>query len=433
MNILMLAHFAGSPRHGMVFGHYYLAREWVRRGHTVTIVASSFVHTRHQQPELKGLVTTETIDGIRYIWLRNFRYAPLSRLGRVANILGFTAMTWLAKSAYGRCDAVVCSSHHPLPIYTAAYIARRDRARLVFEVRDLWPLTLIELGSASPRHPLIALMQKAEDYAYARADAVVSVLPQSKDYMMSRGMAGEKFIYIPNGVPGERKDEGTPPPRLPFVHRKVLSELKAQGRRLIGYTGRIGLAQVLDAAVLSLRRVKDPRWALVVLGMGPHRDRLRQIAAEAGVADRLFVLEPVPQPQVAEFLGSMDIAYLGLQDKPLFRYGVSPTKLNDYLLAERLVIAAINARVEAIEYSGAGVVCAPEEHAIAAAIDRLGSLPDAERAAMGRRGRAWLIEHRSYEALAGRFMEVLSAREAPAAPTVAPAKATADNAVTKQA
>ena len=404
MKVLIIAHFAGSPTHGMVFGHYFLAREWVRRGHDVTIVAASFAHTRYRQPDVTGLLTEQSLDGIRYIWVRVPHYTPESRFWRVANILCFTAMARLIQGRYGRPDAVVCSSHHPFPIFTASRIARRNGAKLVFEVRDLWPLTLMELGGATLRNPFIAAMQRAEDFAYRESDAVVSVLPYACDYMVAHGMSQEKFVYIPNGI-----DETPPAPApLPEEHQRVLAGLKAGGGRLIGYAGRVGLANALDAGVLSLAHSADRRWRFVVLGDGPYAASLRQRVDEAGLGDRFALLSPVAKDQVASFLAEIDVAYLGLQDQPLFRFGVSPTKLNDYMLAGKPVLCAIGARVDAMEESQAGVVCRPEDsREIAAALDQLGALEPGALAALGRRGRDWILANRGYERLGARFLDVL--------------------------
>ena len=75
----------------MVYGHYYLAREWVRMGHRVTIVAAGWVHMRHRQPECSGRLTEQWIDGIRYIWLKVPDYAAGGRFGRVINLMSFAA------------------------------------------------------------------------------------------------------------------------------------------------------------------------------------------------------------------------------------------------------------------------------------------------------------------------------------------------------
>jgi hypothetical protein len=75
MRLLLVNHYAGSPRHGMEFRPYYLAREWVRAGHEVTIVAASYSHVRAVQPEVAGEPREELIDGIRYRWLPTPHYA----------------------------------------------------------------------------------------------------------------------------------------------------------------------------------------------------------------------------------------------------------------------------------------------------------------------------------------------------------------------
>ena len=88
MRLLLVNHYAGSPRHGMEFRPYYLAREWVRAGHEVTIVAASHSHVRAVQPEMDGQPREELIDGIRYRWLPVPTYHG-NGVGRLRNILSF--------------------------------------------------------------------------------------------------------------------------------------------------------------------------------------------------------------------------------------------------------------------------------------------------------------------------------------------------------
>jgi len=189
MNIVFLAHFAGSPNHGMVLGHYYLAREWVKMGHDVTIIAASFAHTRFRQPEVaKRKICEEYIDGIRYVWIPCPVYDASSRFGRVRNIMSFVFKTWFFRLPLKKIDLVIASSHHPFAIFPARKIAQTWKTKLVFEVRDLWPLTLIEIGGVNRTHPFIRAMQWAEDFAYRQADYVVSVLSNAKEYMTQHGM-----------------------------------------------------------------------------------------------------------------------------------------------------------------------------------------------------------------------------------------------------
>ena len=102
MNILYLNHYAGSPALGMEYRPYYLAREWVRAGHAVTMVAASFSHVRARQPQRDGapLVApmSESVDGIIYRWFPTPAYQG-NGLGRVKNIWAFLRQVWAATRA----------------------------------------------------------------------------------------------------------------------------------------------------------------------------------------------------------------------------------------------------------------------------------------------------------------------------------------------
>ncbi|MEF8730765.1 MAG: glycosyltransferase family 4 protein [Candidatus Accumulibacter meliphilus] len=405
LHLVFVAHFAGSPSHGMVYGHYFLAREWVKLGHRVTIVAAGRAHTRFRQPELSGRVTEEMIDGIRYLWVRTPDYAAASRMGRVFNLLSFVGQLLTVRLPVGEVDLVICSSHCPFAIHPARSLARRTGARLIFEVRDLWPLTLVELGNVRPSHPLIRAMQWSEDYAYRHAEKVVSVLAAARDYMVSRGMRADKFHFVPNGVDMSEEMGANP---LPSSHSEVLEELRRSGRFLIGYAGRVGVANALHSLIDALARCGDDSVHVVILGDGAYVADLRERTQALGVAGRVTFLASVVKGQVNDFLTYMDTAYIGLQGQPLFRFGVSPTKLNDYMLAARPILYAIDAPGDVVAESGAGVSCKAEDaDSIADGIRQLVAAGPEGRKAMGERGHEWIKFNRSYSVLAARFLEAV--------------------------
>lgn len=403
MKIVFVAHFAGSPRLGMVYGHYHLAKEWVRLGHTVTIVAASFSHIRQVQPRVHRRVTEENIDGIRYIWAKTPTYSPASKVGRVISICSFTVQCSFVLRTIEHADLVICSSHHPFAIHPARMLAKKSGARLVFEVRDLWPLTLIELGGASPRHPFIRLMQWSEDYAYRVADKVVSVLPRAADYMHGHGMVLDKFLYIPNGIElsaAESHEE------LPDAHKQKLLELKASGQLLVGYAGKVGLSNVLGPFLEAISKCEDDSIHAIILGDGEFLPELQEQVKRLQLESQVTFLEAVSRRQVADFLKHLDVAYVGYQRQPLYRFGVSPTKVNDYMLAALPIIYAVDAPCNVVAESGAGVTCMPENNlAIRDAILELRDMGSDARQAMGNRGKKWLVENRDYAVLAKRFLD----------------------------
>lgn len=407
MNILLINHYAGSPRHGMEYRPYYLAREWVREGHRVTIIAASFSHLRANNPVLNGVVTEESIDGIRYIWLKTPAYQG-NGIGRIFNMLQFVIRlrTYIKTlMAHERIDAVIASSTYPLDIYPARLIQKEQKARLIFEVHDLWPLSPMELGNIPAWHPYIMVMQKAENDAYRYCDHVVSILPCAETHMRNHGLKPNKFTAIPNGISvdeWQKYDDD-----LPDEHKKLLLKLKNNKKIIVGYAGAHGIANSLDTLLEAVILFKETDLYFVLVGQGQEKERLRKYAEEHNLVNITF-LPPVIKPQIPALLQFFDICYIGLQREPLFRFGVSPNKLMDYMMAAKPIIYAIEAGNDPVKEAGCGISVPPEDpQAIADAIRTLASMSVAEREAMGQRGKEYVMKHHDYKILAKQFLKVL--------------------------
>jgi glycosyltransferase involved in cell wall biosynthesis len=407
MNILLIDHYAGSDRHGMEYRPFYLAREWIRLGHQVTIAAASVSHLRIQAPRIEGEVTEEEIDGIRYVWLRTPEYSG-NGMGRVRNILAFLTQLMRHRARFVqdyRPDVVIASSTYPLDTLPGCYFARKSGAKFVFEVHDLWPLSLVELAGMSRWHPFIMLLQWVEDFAYRKSDHVISMLPKADSYMKKHGMAAHKFAYLPNGL-HLAEWEGEPLP-LPPEHRETLAGLKAEGRFLVGYAGAHGLANALPTLVEAAQLMQSQPAAFVLVGQGPDKNRLQGQVREAGLTNVTF-LPPVPKRLIPSLLAAMDALYIGWIRNPIYRFGISPNKLIDYMMAGNPVIHAVEAGNDIVAESRCGLSIPPEDpSAIARAIAQLMELPRTEREAMGRRGREYVLAEHDYQVLAQRFLAII--------------------------
>jgi glycosyltransferase involved in cell wall biosynthesis len=389
----------------MEFRTYYMAREWVRLGHKVTIVASARSHIRAKAPQLNGQDRMdEVIDGIHYTW---FATPPYDGNGarRVVNMAAFVWRLFRESKALVRAtqpDVVIASSTYPMDIWPARYIARQAKAKLLFEVHDLWPLSPMELGGMSKRHPFIMLVQAAEDHAYRHADAVVSMLPKVRQYMESRGMAPHKLHIVPNGIdPAEWTADG-PPLGAPVT--ELLARLKAEGRAIVGYAGTHGVANAMEVLLDAAKMMPDERVAFVLVGGGPDKPALQARARELGL-DNVWFVDPVKKEQIPALLGWFDIAYIGWHRQPLYRFGISPNKLMDYMMAGRPILHAVEAGNDPVAEAGCGLTVAPEDPAaVAAGVRALLALDDATRRDMGQRGRAFVLKNHTYAVLAERFL-----------------------------
>ena len=403
MNILLINHYAGSPKHGMEYRPYYLAKEWLRHGHRVIIVASSYSHLRSKNPNVDKSLVEEEIDGIKYIWLKTVKYKG-NDLRRILNMLNFILLLfryskYLIKK-YNP-NVVIASSTYPLDIFPAYLISKRTKARLIFEVHDLWPLTPIELGGYSKYHPFIIIMQLAENFAYRKSDYVVSLLPKAYEYMREHGLVAHKFIHIPNGISIEEWEESNK--EIPEEHKKLIEKLKMEGKFIVGYAGAHGLANALDILIDSAQLLRNEPIAIVLVGSGPEKEKLEE-KVNASNLDNIFFLPPVSKLSIPKLLSMMDALYIGWTKQSLYRFGVSPNKLMDYMMSGKPIIHSITAGNDLVQDAQCGIsVPAEDSYQIALAIKKLMSMSEEERELMGNRGKEYVRRYHTYTVLAEKF------------------------------
>lgn len=408
MNILLINHYAGSKTHGMEYRPFYLAREWVRLGHQVSIAAASYSHLRNHNPEVSGEISVESIEGIRYLWIKTPTYTG-NGMRRVLNMLAFSVSLVMQKTVVlngGRPDVIIASSPHPFIVFGARELARASGARLCFEVRDLWPLTLTEVSGKSPRHPFIAMMQWTENYAYSVSEKVISLLPKADGYMADHGMTPNKFVYLPNGIDIDNWQSCVQP--LPKEHTETLHELRRNKPFVVGYAGSHGAANALDSLVKAAALLRERPVAFVLVGEGIEKKALQDKTAALGLENVLF-LSPVARASVPQLLEAMDALFIGWKNEPMYQYGISPNKLMDYMMSAKPVVHATNAANDLVGESGCGVSVPPEDpEAIAGAVGTLMDMTVPERAEMGLKGRQYVVAHHDYRVLAGRLLDALA-------------------------
>ena len=405
MNILLINHYAGSPSIGMEYRPYYMAREWKKLGHDVLIVTASHSHFRSKQFIVKKSFEKYCIENIDYFAFKSPAYTGHT-FKRVHNILSFVWRLLKHSKLLAeefKPDVVIASSTYVFDIFTAKRIAKLSGAKLVFEVHDLWPLSIVELGGYSKWHPFIIAMQFAENFAYRNSDKTISLLPKAMKYMSEHGLKPEKFVYVPNGI---NIEEWCPDKEIPESIAELIRKLKEQNKILIGYAGTHGIANALHSLVDSMKILEKDNVELLLIGHGTEKENLVKYVNELKLQNVHFII-PVPKAIIASLLDKLDILYIGLQNQPLFQYGISPNKLIDYMMAGKPIIQAINAGNDMVSEAGCGVSIEPENAAaIADAVKYLTSLPGNTLINMGQNGKTYCIANHNYKVLASKCLEV---------------------------
>jgi glycosyltransferase involved in cell wall biosynthesis len=405
MNILLINHYAGSESLGMEFRPWYLAKEWIKLGHKVTILSASYSHLRTFQPEIHSIYEKKVLDHVNFLFLKTPKYKG-NGFKRVLNIFMFVyRLKKFGNKIYNefKPDIVIASSTYPFDIYPAHQIAKKSKAKLVFEVHDLWPLSPMELGGYSKYHPFIMMIQNAENYAYKNADHVVSLLPNTKLHMMNHGLLSKKFNYIPNGIDISAWEIEE---NIPFEHDKLLSKLKKDKKIIVGYVGTHGLANALNTFIASAKGILNQNIVYVLVGNGNEKEKLIKSADELEL-NNVYFLPPVQKKVIPSLLSKFDILYIGWSKNKLYRFGISPNKLFDYMMAGKPIIHSVYASNDPVKESNCGISVDPENpRAIAQAIDELTSLGEEEKINMGINAKKYVIDNHNYMILAEEFINI---------------------------
>ena len=409
MNILLINHYAGSKYHGMTYRPYYMAREWVKAGHTVTIAAADQSHIRQKKVIIpnNNSFLLEKIDGINYLWLRTISYNDNS-LKRAFNIASFIFQLYRFSKIIRekiKPDIIITSSTYPADIFPACHIAKNSNSKLIYEIRDLWPLSPVMLGNYSSNHPFIQAMQFSENYCYKYCNAVVSVLPKVSEHVKQHGLPLEKLHIIENGI---SLDEWGNKSIIPDNLNSLINREKAKGRFLFGYAGNHSSANCLQTLIEAAEKLKDSNASFILVGDGRDKNKLINYVKEKHLNNVIFY-SSIAKESIPDLLSKFDCLLITWKNlEKLYKYGISPNKILDYMMAGKPVIHAVNAGNDPVKDSGCGItVPAEDPFALADAIIKLLNASDEKRSLMGQKGREYVIKNHDYRVLAKKYLDLM--------------------------
>ena len=179
--IIYICHFAGTPKNGMNYRPYFLGKYAVKMGYRFIVFGCGYHHQMKNPKNLTKDPITEVIDGINYIWLPSKKYDGENYVARIFNLFGFVLklFSFQIKRYVESSDvlAVVSSSPSLLTSINGHHLAKKLKTNFVFEVRDILPMSLVELSNVSDYNPFIVFLKILERFSYKKAKKVFTVLP----------------------------------------------------------------------------------------------------------------------------------------------------------------------------------------------------------------------------------------------------------------
>lgn len=330
-------------------------------------------------------------------FFRTFPLVDKTLLNRLRNNFGGAREAVKAADKLGDFDVIVCTIPPLLLAASAVKIAKKKHAKLVLDVRDIWPDVAYEMGSFAPGSLYGKFFDSIARRAYSAADLVVTVSPGKVQKLKTRVPDG-RAVLVPNGI-----DEG-------FLNNEedpALAERLCLGEGPIcAYVGNVGLAQGLGT-LLDIAKAR-PGVRFLLFGDGADRARLEERTDAEGIGNVEFCGK-VGERGVYTVLRRAAVSYVPLVSSRL-RDSV-PTKMYEALACGcPVLLAAEGDAVDLLDECGLGAHAAPEDPAaLLSAFDWLMEHPfsGAECTAAS----VWAVENHSRQRFARAFAEEIGRLE----------------------
>ena len=351
MKIIYVSKYTILPEFGSPTRQYFLSKALAEMdGNEVMLIGSR--STLGDVPDIHGLYQKRTEDHLQMVTLNG----PKINLGFNFNRL---KSWWIFEKNLIRFrssirgfkpDRILVSSLSILTFLSGVYLKRWLKRPLIIEIRDIYPLTLLEVGSYSKRNPAVMLLSWVEKFGYENADMIISTLPNAKEHIASVIDKPFRFKWIPMGVDTDYFNSAS---------GITVPDINPQKKFIVGYAGTLGKANALDAlfeAALDLEK-SNPGIEFIFIGDGPMKSEYVQ---RYGSLSNVRFLPSVKKNELQPYLKQMDLLVNTWLDKPIYRFGISPNKWMDYMLAAKPILVAYNGYRCIIEEAGCGKFVAAE-------------------------------------------------------------------------
>lgn len=397
--VWIINQFAGTPLSGWGERHFYFAKYWVECGYKPIIISGSYNHMFNHFPEINGNYTHETYEGIDFCWVKTPKYEPQSKKRFWSFFVFAIKVIFIPVKKIPRPDIIVVSSMPIFPILSGYILKEMYGAKkLLFEIRDIWPLTLQLLGKRSSNHPAVILLSWFEKFGYRKANTIVSLLPNAESHYNRVAKKKVDFRYIPNGIDHEKVGYDDLP-------KDFLDKLP-QNKFVIGYAGTIGYANALEYIIDVAHQLDkvDKDLHFILVGDGYLKEKFVNRTLNCS---NITFLPKIRKSQVQSLLKHFDVAFIGRNKSPLFKHGVSANKYFDYMLAGLPILDSNQLIKDPVELSGCGIIVEPDRSdLIIDAIYKFKNMSNEERKRMGELGRKYVLEHHSIKNLAEKYTEL---------------------------
>lgn len=401
MNILYISQYyppeMGAPSQRVS----ELSKFWVKQGYQVSVITGmpnhpdGIIHAKYKTEYFKE----EWIDGVRV--LRVFLYVTANKgiIKRVFSFISFTITSLFVGLFMNKPDIVIATSPQLFVGISGLFIAKLKRIPFVFEVRDIWPQSAVELKMIKS-HLVIRLMEKLEKFLYYKADAVVVVAESFRDILKAKGVDAEKIVFLPNGIDRSRFD-------IKEDKKIIEKHVDLKGKFVIGYFGTMGIAHGLDIVIRAAEHFKKGDVHFVFIGDGADKSRIERLVVLKKLSN-ITIIDKIPASDIPYAIKEIDAGLIHLKNIPLAAEAL-PSKMFEYMGMGKPILAGFSGYgKKLIESNNAGIVFRPENtKEFIEAVEILKNDPELKKK-MGENAKKLVLKSFDREILSEEYAKMLS-------------------------
>lgn len=379
---------------------FWYASKLAKKGHQVTMFTNSYCHFTHTERLNSGEKwRVEQISGVRVVWLKTIAYRN-NGWRRGANML-FNAYRCLqfARNTSQVPDVVIGPS---VPIFTgwaASMVAKSKGIPFVYEIRDIWPQALVDLGAISPNGFIYKVLRHVEKKMYRKAARISGVLPLTYKHIEMSGGNPELVTWLPNGVNLSSFDE--------YLSYDLEEKECLTAMYVGGFSITHDVATILKSAKI-LQNKKNCKYRFEIVGGGKELEQCKDIVNALGL-DNVYFYKTVAKNEIPALQAKADILIASVKDTPVYQFGINSNKIFDYLGSAKPILFSGSAPNDPVAESGAGLSIPPENpELMAQALGKFYEMSPMERSEYGKRGRKYAEENFDLNKLVDRMESLLS-------------------------
>ena len=379
-----------------------LSREWVRMGHQVTVLTGFPNHPtgkidENYRSKVRKIIYEEHVDGIRVVRAPLIPLPNRSAWERMVNYSSFCLSGAICGSFLKSPDVIIATSPQLLVGLSGLWISLLKKVPLIFEVRDLWPESIVAADMGGESSTTVKILGKIAALLYRKAAHIVVVSPAFKEVLIRDWhVSPQRISVVSNGVDTN-------------LFKPIPSDKNGQtGKFVVSYIGTLGAAHGLSTVVEAARLLSnaDANVQFLIVGEGSEKVDLMQLVKSYNIENIQFISQQ-PRSKIPGFICESDVCLVPLKNSAIFKT-VIPTKMLEFMACGRPVILGVEGQAkEILEKANAGLAVAPEnpEHLVKA-IERLRS-DENLRDSLGNNGVEYVFNNFSRESTSVSYLELL--------------------------